>query len=117
MTSYQQYFVSRETQEVNVDINGKIIKFVIRKLPWSLRNKIISNSVTYDTKGNINFDGDHYYRECLKYMIVEAPWGVTNDIVLQQIDDDLGAALEALVPKAFNAASINVQTVDSIKKG
>jgi len=41
------------------------------------------------------------FKECLKAMIVSAPWGETNDTFLISINDELGKALEALVPQAF----------------
>ena len=42
-------------------------------------------------------------RECLKEMIIEAPWGKTTEAFLLSIDERLGGALEKLVPQAFSA--------------
>ena len=42
-----------------------------------------------------------YVRECLKAMIIDAPWGRTTEALLVSIDSRLGTALEAIVPKAF----------------
>ena len=54
-----------------------------------------------DSSG-LSFDADFYVKECLKAMIVKAPWGETNDVFLISINDDLGKALETIVPRAFN---------------
>jgi hypothetical protein len=50
-------------------------------------------------KGNSEstFDGALYVREVLKLIIIEAPWGKTNDLFLTSIDIRLGQALETLV--------------------
>jgi hypothetical protein len=45
-------------------------------------------------------------RETLKVMIVEAPWGATNDMFLMSIDQHLGKALEEIIPSAFEAGDI-----------
>ena len=49
-------------------------------------------------------------------MIVEAPWGATNEAFLVTIDERLGRALESLVPTAFGADE-GGPTPDEIKKG
>jgi len=46
---------------------------------------------------------DTYMRETIKAMVVEAPWGVTNDMFLMSIDQQLGKALEDIIPSAFEA--------------
>ena len=56
----------------------------------------------WDTNGGTVFDGDAYVRECLKEIIVEAPWGRTTESFLISIDHRLGGLLETLVPKAFD---------------
>ena len=50
----------------------------------------------------------------MKEMIVEAPWGNTTESFLLQIDNRLGAALEALVPQAFDDVA---DAADAVKKG
>ena len=66
----------------------------------------------WQDNGQTAFDGDLYVRECLKEMIVEAPWGRTSESFLISIDERLGTALESLVPKAFGGDdSINPDTV------
>ena len=61
------------------------------------------------------FGGDTYVRECLKEMIVEAPWGRTTEAFLLSIDERLGGALERLVPVAFAGDEEGVNP-DEIKK-
>ena len=87
----------------------------IRPLSWARRNQIMSKCITWQTSGETSFDGDAFVRSCLRDMIVEAPWGRTTESFLLSIDARLGAALEALVPKAFDENA--QQEVDKIKKG
>ena len=66
------------------------------------------------SSGQTSFDGDLYVRECLKEMIIEAPWGRTTEAFLVSIDERLGTALEAIVPTAFGGE--NSPNPDIIKK-
>ena len=74
----------------------------------------MSKCLAWDNAGNTNFDGDSYIRQCLKEMIVEAPWGKTTEAFLIRINSELGTALESLVPNAFE--SIDPKVVDDLKK-
>lgn len=126
MAGYEKYLVSREPREVSIDVEGEEFKLKIRDIPRSKKNQIISLSVKYDSEGNTHFDGDYYLRECLKYMIVDAPWGGTDDRFLLQLKDvdnnvsnPLADALETLVPVAFKKKndSSGADKVIEIKKG
>ena len=55
-------------------------------------------------------------RSCLKEIIVNAPWGRTTESFLISIDARLGAALEAIVPKAFSEDNASSDSVDAVKK-
>ena len=79
-----------------------------------LKNKKISLAVTWGEGGQTSFDGDFYIRECLKWMVVDAPWGETTDSFLAQCGPELGVALENLVPKAF--VDTSTVTTDEVKK-
>ena len=98
------------------EVQRDIITLKVKRLPWSRRNQIVTRSMSWTENAQTNFDGDFYVRECLKEIIVEAPWGKTNDIFLIRVGDVLGEALETLVPKAFDRGNSNVQTVDDAKK-
>jgi hypothetical protein len=88
----------------------------VRQMPWSMRLQKVSLSVKWNEAGERFFDGSFYINESLKYMIVEAPWGKTDDMFLQfQVGDKLGAALEALVPAAFGEANTS-PSIDDVKK-
>lgn len=119
MAGYEKLLVGREVKELYLSItseDGELIEIPLklRGLPWSLKNQKISLAVKWDDSGQTSFDGDYYIRECLKWMIVEAPWGETTDEFLESINADLGAALEKLVPSAFDAS---FKEVDVVKKG
>lgn len=109
---YQKYVVSREGKDITLDVNGEELKLKVRSVPWSLKNSIISRCSKF-VEGALVFDGDAYVKESLKYMIVEAPWGQTTEVFLSSINEDLGGALESLVPRADSKKTSNV---DSLKK-
>ena len=114
---YEKYIASRTPRPVVLQLDDdEEITIKIVDIPWSLKNQKVSLSLKWDSDGSTVFDGDNYVRECLKLMIVEAPWGHTTDAFLSTIGDNaLGAALEKLVPRAFVGQS-NVSSVDEVKK-
>lgn len=126
MAGYEKYLVSREPKEMSLSVGGDEFKLKVRDIPRSKKNQIVSLAVKYDSDGNTHFDGDFYLRECLKFMIVEAPWGATDDRFLLQLKDvdegvsnPLADALEILVPGAFkkNTDSSGADKILEIKKG
>jgi len=119
VATYEKLLVGREIKEITLNISaedGELIEIPLklRGLPWSLKNQKISLSVKWDDTGQTSFDGDFYIRECLKWMVVEAPWGETTDTFLGQCGPELGTALENLVPKAF--VDTSTVTTETIKK-
>ena len=119
MATYEKLLVGRQVKDIILNItaeDGELIEIPLklRGLPWSLKNQKISLAVKWDEGGQTSFDGDYYIRECLKWMVVEAPWGETTDSFLAQCGPELGVALENLVPKAF--VDTSTVTTDTIKK-
>lgn len=109
-----KYKISAEAKKITVTIDdtGDEFDISVRQLSWSKRNQLISKCLVWGSTGTASFDGDLYVRESLKEMIVDAPWGRTTEAFLITIDERLGAALEAIVPKAFNSDSeVDVETV------
>ena len=107
-----KYQISPTTQKrkVVIEETGDEFDVSIKPLSWAKRNQIVSNCLQIGANGSQSFNGDLYIKECLKEMIVEAPWGRTSEVFLSSIDSRLGAALEALVPSATessNAAAAN----------
>ena len=90
-----------ETRILTIPETGDEFEVQLKPMSWSKRNKLVSKCLNWDDSGTVEFDGDVYVRGCLKEMIVEAPWGATSEAFLMSIDTRLGAALEALVPQAF----------------
>ena len=112
--SLEKYQLKGDNKQVPVIIEetGDEFEVTIKQLSWSKRNQLISKCLNWSTNGMTSFDGDLYVRESLKEMIVDAPWGRTTEAFLITIDERLGAALEAIVPKAFNSDSeVDVETV------
>ena len=111
-----KYQVSSEAEPVTLTIEstGDEIEVTIKELSWARRNRIISNCVTFDSSGKTAFDGVKYMNDCLKEIIVDAPWGKTTEAYLFSINAELGTALETLVPKAFGEEQ-GVEA-DAIKK-
>lgn len=138
-TDYKQYLVSPTPKETELamqipcskchsfdsaaicyehDAHIERIPITVRPLPWSLKNQKLSLSISWDDNGRRFFDGDFYIRECLKYMVVNAPWGATTDVFLLQVGDNpLGKALQDLVPQAFAENQAGNTNPDTIKKG
>ena len=112
----QKYTISTGPKQITITIEGTGDEFelTVKQLPWARRNQLISKCVTWDSNGGTQFSGDAYVRDCLKEMIVEAPWGRTTEAFLLSIDERLGSALEKLVPTAFS--SEEGVSPDEIKK-
>ena len=119
---YKSYLVSHEPETKIIKIGGTEDSFEIsiKNLSWSKRNQLISKNLNWDNTGNTSFSADGYVRDCLKEMIVDAPWGRTTESLLLSFDERLGAALETLVPKAFGEGSEDTigtdNSIDTIKK-
>jgi len=112
-----KYQIKSVTKKVTLTIaeTEEEVEVTIKQLSWSKRNQLISKCLQWSNSGQNAFDADLYVRECLKEMIIEAPWGRTTESFLVSIDERLGTALETLVPKAFGAG--NSPSPDIIKKG
>ena len=110
-----KYQISGENYEKKIVIpeTGDEINVTLKPMSWSRRNKVVSKCLKIDGGGNNSFDGDYYMKECLKEMIVTAPWGSTTESFLVTIDERLGKALESIVPQAFDGQGDSEQ----IKKG
>ena len=109
-----KYQVQTSTKKVTLIIEetNDEVELTVKQLSWSKRNQLISKCLDVNTS---NFNADLYIRECLKEMILEAPWGRTTEAFLVSIDERLGMALETLVPNAFGAG--DSPSVDTVKKG
>ena len=112
-----KYQISPTTQKRKdvIEETGDEFDVSIKPLSWAKRNQIVSNCLQIGANGSQSFNGDLYIKECLKEMIVEAPWGRTSEVFLSSIDSRLGAALEALVPSATESS--NAAEANEIKKG
>lgn len=106
---------ANKTVPVTIAETGDEFEVTIKQLSWSKRNQLISKCLNWSTSGMTSFDGDLYVRECLKEMIIDAPWGRTNEAFLLTIDERLGNALEGIVPKAFGQDE-DSPSADAIKK-
>ena len=105
---YNKYMVGTNIRTETVKIEGTDEEFTVKVKPlsWSKKNQLVSRYVKWSEEGVSSFNGDGYVRECLKEIIVEAPWGKTSEAFLISIDNRLGTALEQLVPSAFDNESI-----------
>ena len=105
---YNKYIVGTNVRTETVKIEGTDEEFTVKVKPlsWSKKNQLVSRYVKWSEEGVSSFNGDGYVRECLKEMLVEAPWGKTSETFLISIDNRLGSALEQLVPSAFDNESI-----------
>ncbi len=115
---YNKYLISHdpETRTIEIPGTGEAFEVSVKMLSWSKRNQIISKNLQWDSTGNTSFSADGYVRDCLKEMIVDAPWGRTTESLLLSFDDRLGAALETIVPKAFGEGMDDFIDSDTVKK-
>tara|TARA_R110002012_G_scaffold320495_2_gene544284 strand:+ start:122 stop:499 length:378 start_codon:yes stop_codon:yes gene_type:complete len=113
VSKYQVQTMAKKVTLV-IEGTGDEVELTIKQLSWSKRNQLISRCLTWVDGNQSAFNADLYVRECLKEMILEAPWGRTTEAFLVTIDERLGTALESLVPNAFGAG--NDLPVDTVKK-
>jgi len=111
---FNKYRIANKTEVRTLELDGAEFKITVKPLSWSKRNQILSKAMTWETGGGTRFDGDTYVRECLKEMILDAPWGKTSELFLMSIDDRLGGLLETVVPQAFGTEEIG--DLDTLKE-
>jgi hypothetical protein len=92
-------YIDDSPKEVKLEYKGVDIIIKVKPISWSRKNEILSECFSLD---GMKFNFNLYIKTILSEMIVEAPWGVTNQIFLSKITPDFGAMLEKLVPKAFD---------------
>jgi len=105
------HFTDKETGNVETEI----VHLKVRELPYFTKQEIATRHVSYSIAGEGKFDYAGYSKECLKQIIVEAPWGKTDDLFLLQIGDELGSALSTLIPNAFGNVSFT-KNIENVKK-
>lgn len=111
---FNKYRIANKTEIRTLELDGAEFNITLKPLSWSKRNQILSKAMTWETGGGTRFDGDTYVRECLKEMVLDAPWGKTTELFLMSIDDRLGGLLETVVPQAFGTEEIG--DVDTLKE-
>jgi len=103
-------YIENAPKEIKIEYRGTEIPIKVRPLSWSKKNQILSDCFSID---GMKFNFDKYIKGMLTELIVEAPWGETNQIFLNRINPEFGAVLEKLVPKAFDEGL----SVDFFDKG
>lgn len=98
------------------DAGVEDVPIKVAGIPWAKLNYIKSQCVSYNDKQETQFDGQQYINECLKIMVVDAPWGATDDMFLLQVGGPLGAELEKLIPSAYGANDEEEESLSDIKK-
>jgi len=111
----KKYQVSDKAVTKVVDLGDDSFEVRVKELTWFKRNEIMSKCMTVLPNVESSFDGALYVREVLKLIIVEAPWGATNDLFLLSIDTRLGQALETLVASMSEPANEEL-SLDETKK-
>lgn len=101
-----KYMISNDVKVETVYLPDDVtFEVSVKPISWSRKNQLVAKAMAFGGKTDgMSFDADFYVKECLKAMLVKAPWGETNDVFLISITDELGRALEALVPKAFETS-------------
>ena len=111
----KKYQVSDKAITKVVDVGDESFEVRGKELSWFKRNEIMSKCMVLRPDADSTVDGALYVREVLKQIVVEAPWGVTNDLFLLSIDTRLGQALETLV-QSMSEASNEELSLEETKK-
>lgn len=93
--------MEQSPREITFTYKGEEVTIQVKPMTWSKKNQILSNSMSYSSDGEVKFNWDRFNKECLTYMIVQAPWGKTDNMFLTSIDDELGNQLQRLIPAPF----------------
>ena len=109
-----KYKIKEQNQTYTIKLEKDEFDVIIKPMTWQQKNELVARCMTFDDKGNSSFDSGIYIKEVLKEILIEAPWGKTDDEFLNSINQEMGSALEKLVPSAFES---NFTEVDVIKKG
>tara|TARA_R110000744_G_scaffold90494_2_gene175648 strand:+ start:559 stop:933 length:375 start_codon:yes stop_codon:yes gene_type:complete len=109
-----KYKIKEQNQTYTIKLEKDEFDVIIKPMTWQQKNELVARCMTFDDKGNSSFDSGIYIKEVLKEILIEAPWGKTTDEFLNSINQEMGSALEKLVPSAFES---NFTEVDVIKKG
>ena len=97
---------------LTISETGDTFDVSVKQLTWAKRNKLMSECLTFTATGEAaGFNAGKYVRECLKEMLIEAPWGKTTEAFLVTIDHRLGAALESIVPAAFDGPLTDMEPI------
>lgn len=91
-------FATGATREEVLTYQGVEIKLIVRDLTWYEKTNILENSAVFE-EGRQKFLLGKFYKDCLKKMIVKAPWGITDENFFTRITGSFGSMLEKLVPK------------------
>ena len=105
-TNPQELMASMEPREEKFEFNGKIWTFMVRDLPWRVKKRAISDATSYLQEGGVRFSFDIYYRECLKTMLIKAPFNL-DEVSWSSLDAAFGEMLERLVPTPFPASDVS----------
>ena len=109
-----KYKIKEQNQTYTIKLEKDEFDVIIKPMTWQQKNELVARCMTFDDKGNSSFDSGIHIKEVLKEILIEAPWGKTTDEFLNSINQEMGSALEKLVPSAFES---NFTEVDVIKKG
>jgi hypothetical protein len=106
MAELDGLFVSKESRTVVIKLGDKELPIKVKQLTWAKKNRLMSDCFTFQQNGEMKFDMAKYKRAMLMEMIIEAPWGRTDAIFLDQITSEVGDQLEKIIPEAFSEGAI-----------
>ena len=101
MSELDLIFSRDEIKDTTISYKGVEFKLKVRDLTWAEKNQILSKCMVYDKDGGMALNYHTYVKEALKKIVVEAPWGKTDEIFFTRVNSSFGSELEKLVPKSF----------------
>ena len=109
-------FINEKCQEHDSEVEE--VSFSIRPITWMRQHEIRASSYELNAvTGTVQFSMSSYVANCLEEMVVSAPWGETNSLLLATVTPEFGAALETLVPSLGGIdTEEQSKTIEQIKK-
>lgn len=102
-------------KEIVLDIDGMELVLGYKELSWMAKSRCISKATQLSQgnngEGNMTFRIDIYNKECIKEMITNSPFPITDQII-EKLPVNAGVQLESIIPNPFGDDGIQ----DAAKK-
>lgn len=88
-------------KEKLIPYKGKVYRFLIKELPWKMRNRILGESIDQSNPRKPVFKNDIFMIKVANAIVVEGPAGWDKSSV-HKLNEEFGAVFEKLVAEHIN---------------